>query len=1215
MVSIIGLFFVLGIVSPAHTDTPTLVITEIGAFESIGQEWIELYNVSNESIDLTGWKFWEEGTNHGITAPSGTSYLLSPQSYALIVQDMDQFLIAYPTTTVPVFDSSWGSLNLSGEEIGMRNASGTLVETITYIETPNDRSLERIDPYTLMYSRDNWRAHPTSATPGAQNFWFLDYATDAPVAIISGPTSSDQFTTSTFDGSGSYGIGQLHYSWRMFDTTIGTDAFLTYRFDVTGTVALILDVTDSRPMFGTAQSNIVIHAASSTEGSPTTSTSIAMGMLAINEFVSRPASGDNEWIELMNLSSTTVTLSGITIEDGVDTIATPTGTITAGSFKHVRISGSKLNNSGDRIAILSAGEIIDDIAYGNWEGAKISAPGTSEAMARTPNGTGTFARTTAPTPGAANSIIAPASSSGSGGGSSTFVPAITEQLTIGIRDIVINELVSDPESGEGEWVELYNTTDRTISLSSLVLAEGSGANTTITGTMLPHGYLVISPISGNLNNAGDTVFLKTTAGTIIDLVTYGDWQSAQESALVAKKGQSLARIVDGEDSDRHRIDWTVTDTPTKGLKNRIIVQDDTSTTTSSTVPIEKSTVATVDPNTNIRITALLPNPSGDETMDEYITLTNLGISRVDLTGWLLGDATKSKYILPDISVDAQASVRILRSDSGIALNNTGTEVVTLYTPDDSVHDTITYTGPAPEDVPYTLIGTAWQWGTTVDDTTSGTYKFGDLVVYIDTPTVVGVPIAFDASDSDLASGTAVSWLFADGTTYTGHRIEHVFSSSGETTVTVQLTDIVGTVLTSHTVPVTVVERSAQLLLGVAPRAGSIIISEVAPNPEGDDMAEYIELYNPGSTDIMLAGLMLDDAEGGSRPYIIPTGTSIAGGAHLVFRREDTKLALNNTGDMVRLLFSDGRELTSINFDTAKEGMVYVRTEDGTYTWSDVGSPGAVQTAVLAGLPAGPTVAGAFVSSVDIALAETTIEDLASYPVGAMVSVSGFVASLPGVLGSQLFYLVDESAAGVQVYLYNKEFPELREGDHITVTGEITMNGRERRIKLRSGEDIQLLGSGALPDPKTLEISQMSDIYSGWFMGIDAEITEVKSTYLYIDDGTAELKVYIKKGTNIPTPTYAVGELVRVIGILVPTGDGLQLLPRSVDDIITTGMSSRYDSDSKVASIPKARKSYTPDNIFFAVLMGVGSIIIGLVFRQYGGQIRVGVTRIVRRIRS
>lgn len=48
-----------------------IVINEIGAYEKTDSEWIKIYNNGADAIDITGWKFYENKTNHTLNAIGG----------------------------------------------------------------------------------------------------------------------------------------------------------------------------------------------------------------------------------------------------------------------------------------------------------------------------------------------------------------------------------------------------------------------------------------------------------------------------------------------------------------------------------------------------------------------------------------------------------------------------------------------------------------------------------------------------------------------------------------------------------------------------------------------------------------------------------------------------------------------------------------------------------------------------------------------------------------------------------------------------------------------------------------------------------------------------------------------------------------------------------------------------------------------------------------
>jgi hypothetical protein len=138
-------------------------------------------------------------------------------------------------------------------------------------------------------------------------------------------------------------------------------------------------------------------------------------------------------------------------------------------------------------------------------------------------------------------------------------------VTVGYKDIVINELFADPSPvinlTNTEFVELYNRSSNTFNLNGLKLSDSYSAAGATLGNyvMPPNSYVIICPIADtaqftalgytnklgvssfpSLNNAGDNVYLKTNAGVFIDSVNYKDtWY---QDAVKKDGGYTLEQI-------------------------------------------------------------------------------------------------------------------------------------------------------------------------------------------------------------------------------------------------------------------------------------------------------------------------------------------------------------------------------------------------------------------------------------------------------------------------------------------------------------------------------------------------------------------------------------------------------------------------------------------------------------------------------------------------
>lgn len=96
------------------------------------EDWIELNNFSNKTLDISGWSIKDEQDNHTFTFPTGTT--IPPNGYLVIVEDTCAFDYLYPSVTNRIGQMGF-SLKNSGEEIRLFNYRG---EQITHLNYQNN---------------------------------------------------------------------------------------------------------------------------------------------------------------------------------------------------------------------------------------------------------------------------------------------------------------------------------------------------------------------------------------------------------------------------------------------------------------------------------------------------------------------------------------------------------------------------------------------------------------------------------------------------------------------------------------------------------------------------------------------------------------------------------------------------------------------------------------------------------------------------------------------------------------------------------------------------------------------------------------------------------------------------------------------------------------------------------------------------------------------
>lgn len=92
----------------------------------------------------------------------------------------------------------------------------------------------------------------------------------------------------------------------------------------------------------------------------------------------------------------------------------------------------------------------------------------------------------------------------------------------------------------------------------------------------------------------------------------------------------------------------------------------------------------------------------------------------------------------------------------------------------------------------------------------------------------------------------------------------------------------------------------------------IFIKELLPNPSGDDGDnEWIRLINESDAQVAVSNLMIKDESG--KIFSLSGIGTIAPGETIELRRSTTKIALNNDGDTVYLIDTNGELIDELSY--------------------------------------------------------------------------------------------------------------------------------------------------------------------------------------------------------------------------------------------------------------------------------------------------------------
>ena len=492
----------------AELPVPKIVINEIMYNPSNSNpvlpdnryEYLELYNNSTFTVDLTGWKV-TNAISHTFT--SGT--ILTPGEYLVLAKNADSLMNYYGISNVITWDV--GDLNNTGETIELRASDQTLMDVVSYSSSSpwpsaangQGPSLELIHPDLDNSLVENWMASIAElGTPGAQNsvYGYEKVTVIAPnggETFYTGTSTNIQWSRVNYSGNlkiellDGESVVQLlannipavneSWSWAIADNqSVGT----TFKIRIS-------DVEDGEPM------------------------DESDGFFAI-------ATASNPTIKVLSPNGGEVITQGVIYDI---------------TWSTVDYQGTVL------IELLTSTKNSDAIELG-----------TAESTA------GTFAWNVTQDPG--NNYIIAISDLATGAPSDQSDAPFTIQLPPQDPKIVINEIMyNPPEAGNDtlEYIELYNADDIAHNLQgwkfskgvdfifpSVTINPGEYLVTAIKASAMMNtfGVTALQWSSGALSNSGEQIELLDNLGNVVDNVTYGT--NSPWPAAANNHGPSLSLI-------------------------------------------------------------------------------------------------------------------------------------------------------------------------------------------------------------------------------------------------------------------------------------------------------------------------------------------------------------------------------------------------------------------------------------------------------------------------------------------------------------------------------------------------------------------------------------------------------------------------------------------------------------------------------------------------
>lgn len=620
-------------VVPFSNNYNDIVVNEIMYTPSGGEpEWIELFNNSDHEINIKNWT-----VSDILTTPTSITikndFMIPPKQYTVISKD-NSITNYHRVISSTIMVLNFAPLNNDRDGVVLKDNRGIVIDSVLYTNQwggTNGFSLERISSTSNSNNQSNWANSKDieQSTPGRINS-ITPKEFDLSVNGISFsprfPTNGDDVTiTAKVKNNGTI-------TAQNFITEFYVDSDSNNVVDklISSVISSNLNSGDSALI--SSRSPIIALQRKTLVGvkiiySPDEDTlnnyfekSIEPGfppnIIKINEVMYNPADGKPEWVEFLNVSSDSINIKNWLISDVLTTptknfitdqnilIAPKEFFIVARDISFSSVypeikakvfysNFGSLGNTSDGVVIYDfRNGIIDSLFYhSSWGGKKGYSLERISLDKQTNDSTNwiTSLDFSGSTPDRGNSII--------------NIPFYNRNT------LIINEIMYNPEAGNGEYVEFYNLTPDSINIGGWKFEdENKNINRLMEVSFIlpPNEYFVLCSDSTVINkfdlfdyqyknitgtsslglvNTGELILLKDARGNVIDSVFYSDKWNNKNIAFT--KGKSLERINPNLNSN-DPLNWSTSVNPlggTPGKSNSIFAEN-----------LNQSASVTVNPN-------------------------------------------------------------------------------------------------------------------------------------------------------------------------------------------------------------------------------------------------------------------------------------------------------------------------------------------------------------------------------------------------------------------------------------------------------------------------------------------------------------------------------------------------------------------------------------------------------------------------------------------
>ncbi len=198
------------------------------------------------------------------------------------------------------------------------------------------------------------------------------------------------------------------------------------------------------------------------------------------------------------------------------------------------------------------------------------------------------------------------------------------------------------------------------------------------------------------------------------------------------------------------------------------------------------------------------------------------------------------------------------------------------------------------------------------------------------------------------------------------------------------------------------------------------------------------------------------------------------------------------------------------------------------------------------------------------LGRVSVDAARTARIGALVDLEGCVTVAPGVFSDRYIFIQDQTG-GIKIYLpsLTGDFPALRGddrghpsagsgqalGDRVALRGRTGLDYGEHEVIVEEPKKVRVVGVCAPIAARMIKTGALSKNIEGQLIEVTGAVKSVAQGEFVLNDGSGDVLVYIDLTTKIQLPRLAVGQPIRVIGVVSRAHGKTALLPRYSTDLI------------------------------------------------------------------